>query len=391
MSSLTVDRAITDALVHNNALLKFISPNDTGLTGSHQCGFYLPKSAWHIFSPDHPPIDGQNFSQNVQVLWQDGRQTESCIKWYGVGTRSEYRMTRFGQDFPHLSANNVGDLLILIRTGVAIFHGYVFDSSDDIADIQANLGVEIIGTWGLYEGAVSSSENDDNCIKERFEVFIKQLQEFPDTCTISTKAREAILSCIKTFPRQRLDNRLMLLMDHEYSLFRMVEKKLCQNEICHQFLSMDEFLSTASRIMNRRKARAGRALENHVGYLFQDARIPFDTRPNVDGQPDILIPGKAEYENPNWPEDCLYVVGVKTTCKDRWRQVLNEARRVRRKFILTLQKGISAKQMTEMRDSGVSLVVPEKLHSMFPTVEGMEILSVRGFVEEVQHKLGVST
>lgn len=387
MPSLTADRAIIDALDHNNALLKFISPNDKGLTGGHQYGFYLPKSAWRIFSPNHPPLEGHNFTQNVQVFWHDGFQTESCIKWYGAKTRSEFRLTRFGQDFPHLAASNVGDLLILIRTGDTIFHGYVFALPDDIADIQASLGVEIIRTWGLYEGAVSSSENDDNCINERFEDFIRQIQEFPDTGTISRKTREAVLSCIRAFPRQKLDNRLMLLMDNEYSLFRMVERKLCQNETCRQFLTVDDFLSTASRLMNRRKARAGRALENHVGYLFQEAHIPFDTRPNVDGQPDILIPGKAEYENPDWSEDCLYVVGVKTTCKDRWRQVLNEARRVRRKHILTLQQGISARQMIEMRDSNVTLVVPKSLHSMFPLVEGMELLSVQDFVEIVRNKL----
>jgi hypothetical protein len=178
-------------------------------------------------------------------------------------------------------------------------------------------------------------------------------------------------------------------MDREYALFRMVERMLCQDEICRQFRSVDDFLSTAARIMNRRKSRAGRALENHVGYLFQDANIPFDARPNVDGQPDVLIPGKAQYEDPRWPEERLYVVGIKTTCKDRWRQVLNEARRVRHKHILTVQKGISTRQLTEMRDSSVSLVVPQKLHSMFPPVDGMEVLSIRQFVDAVRRNLGI--
>ncbi len=388
MPSPLVERAVIDALDNNNALLKFISPNDTGLTGGHQCGYYLPKAAWRAFTP-HAPKRGRNADHLVNVLWQDGRQTKSCIKWYGVGTRSEYRMTRFGRDFPFLTADNVGDLLVLIRTGEASFHGYVFDLPDDIADVQASLGVEIIGTWGVYEGLVRPPETEDDCIHRRFAAFIERLREFPDTATFSTVTRESILACVQAFASQTVDDRLMLLMDREYALFRMVERMLCQDEICRQFRSVDDFLSTAARIMNRRKSRAGRALENHVGYLLQDAHIPFDVRPIVDGQPDVLIPGKAQYEDPCWPEDRLYVVGVKTTCKDRWRQVLNEARRVHRKHILTVQQGISAKQLAEMRDSGVSLVVPQKLHSMYPAVERMEVLTVRQFVDTVRRTLAI--
>jgi type II restriction enzyme len=294
-----------------------------------------------------------------------------------------------GRDFPFLTADNVGDLLVLIRTGEASFHGYVFDLPDDIADMQASLGVEIIGTWGVYEGLVRPPETEDDCIHRRFAAFIEPLREFPDTATFSTVTRESILACVQTFTSQTVDNRLMLLMDREYALFRMVERMLCQDEICRQFRSVDDFLSTAARLMNRRKSRAGRALENHVGYLLQDAHIPFDARPTVDGQPDVLIPGKAQYEDPQWPEDRLYVVGVKTTCKDRWRQVLNEARRVHRKHILTVQQGISAKQLAEMRDSGVSLVVPQKLHSMYPAVDRMEVLTVRQFVNTVRRTLEI--
>jgi len=280
-------------------------------------------------------------------------------------------------------------LLVLIRTGEASFHGYVFDLPDDIADVQASLGVEIIGTWGVYEGFVRPPEKEDDCIHRRFAAFIEPLREFPDTATFSTVTRESILACVQAFTSQTLDDRLMLLMDREYALFRMVERMLCQDEICRQFRSVDDFLSTAARIMNRRKSRAGRALENHVGYLLQDAQIPFDARPIVDGQPDVLIPGKAQYEDPHWPEDRLYVVGVKTTCKDRWRQVLNEARRVHRKHILTVQQGISTKQLAEMRDSGVSLVVPQKLHGMYPAVDRMEVLTVRQFVDTVRRTLAL--
>src|SRR5689334_6239834 len=113
MASPNGERAIAEALRIGNAILKFISPNDVGLTGGHQCGYYLPKPVWRMFTP-HAPERGRNEETAVQVIWQDGRATDSRVKWYGRGTRSEYRLTRFGRDFPYLTADSVGDLLVLI-------------------------------------------------------------------------------------------------------------------------------------------------------------------------------------------------------------------------------------------------------------------------------------
>jgi len=63
-----------------------------------------------------------------------------------------------------------------------------------------------------------------------------------------------------------------------------------------------DFLKVAKSIDGRRKSRAGRSLENHVASIFTEAGIPFDARPRIDGkiEPDILIPGKKEYENPQF-------------------------------------------------------------------------------------------
>src|SRR4051794_2908463 len=106
---------------------------------------------------------------------------------------------------------------------------------------------------------------------------------------------------------------------------------------------------------------------NHVEHLLREAKVPFDCRPDIEGEPDILIPGKAEYSDPHFPIDRLFMLGVKTTCKDRWRQVLNEAQRIQRKHLMTIQEGISKKQLLQMQQSNVSLVVPKRLHSRYPT------------------------
>ena len=77
------------------------------------------------------------------------------------------------------------------------------------------------------------------------------------------------------------------------------------------------------------------------------------------------------------------VLAVKTTCKDRWRQILNEAKRIKEKHLLTVQQGISEKQLQEMKESNVTLIVPESLHKMYPSCVRSSLLTVEDFVRKV--------
>lgn len=153
------------------------------------------------------------------------------------------------------------------------------------------------------------------------------------------------------------------------------------------FPDIDDFIKVASSIMNRRKSRAGRSMENHVEYLLTEAKIPFEVKPEIDGEPDIIIPGKDAYYDKKYPDDKLFMLGVKTTCKDRWRQILNEALRIKNKHLVTIQEGISKKQLLEMQKAKVSLIVPKRLHSRYPKDPSVKLLDVEGFMKFVRRKL----
>jgi G:T-mismatch repair DNA endonuclease (very short patch repair protein) len=61
------------------------------------------------------------------------------------------------------------------------------------------------------------------------------------------------------------------------------------------FKDVDDFLTTPSSIMNRRKSRAGRSLENHFDYFLTRAAIPHVIRPHeVVGKPDIVFPRRKK-------------------------------------------------------------------------------------------------
>jgi type II restriction enzyme len=386
MTSPHAEQAIADARTNGRALLKFISPNDAGVTGSHQCGFYLPSGVWEFFTPQ-APVNGINHKHIVSITWQNGLITESAVTWYGKGTRHEYRLTRFGRDFPFLNADAVGNLLVLVPISLEQFHAYVLDLEDDIEQVQAALGVEAIDSWGVFEPGREHVEDEDECLERHFRKFAAELEDFPSGLTFSEATRTAIRDCVQNLARMPHDKRLVQAINAEYRLFRLVERRLCNEQIHRMFESVDDFLKTAGSITNRRKARAGRSFENHVEFILKDAGVPHESQPAIDGKPDFIIPSVEAYNDPSYPVDRLFVVGLKTTCKDRWRQVLNEGQRVPTKHLLTLQKGISGNQLAEMSKANVSLVVPQPLHKEYPKERAMDILSIDRFISDVQERL----
>ena len=78
------------------------------------------------------------------------------------------------------------------------------------------------------------------------------------------------------------------------------------------------------------------------------------------------------------------MLAAKTTVKDRWRQILNEADRIPRKHLLTLQDGVSENQFREMKAAAVQLVVPASLHDRYPASVRPHLMSLEQFLSEVR-------
>jgi hypothetical protein len=381
------EKAIETALTHGKALLKFVSPNDVGETGSHQCGYLLPKKAWKLFTkiPPEKIHSDINPKQNVKILWQDGRETDSVITWYGRKTRSEYRLTRFGKDFPYLTKNNIGSLLVLIPVGKDSFQAFVLDTDVDLESVSTALGVDISNSWAMFDPSADlEPETEDDCINRHFRAFVERFISFPASIMVSDAAQTALWACVKNILKSSSDDKLSALMRMEHELFKMLERKICHAEITRLFKDVDDFVVTASSIMNRRKSRAGKSLEHHVAFLLKEAKVPFESQPPIDGAPDMIIPSAAAYCDPSYPQGHLFVLGLKTTCKDRWRQVLNEGKRVPIKHLLTLQNGISEAQINQMIAASVTLVVPQKIHKEYPASKRDTLLTVEAFINRVK-------
>lgn len=89
-------QAITAALNGRMVFCKFLSANDTGVTGTHQEGIYIAKPAISILF-DQPGQRGENKDKWVEIKWQGDFSTRSRFIYYGKGTRNEYRITNFNR------------------------------------------------------------------------------------------------------------------------------------------------------------------------------------------------------------------------------------------------------------------------------------------------------
>ena len=105
-------------------------------------------------------------------------------------------------------------------------------------------------------------------------------------------------------------------------------------------------------------------------------------------KPDFLFPNGDSYHDLLFPADKLVFLGAKTTCKDRWRQVLNEANRIETKYLFTLQQGISKNQLREMKHEHLKLVVPDLYRTSFDREFQPEIETLASFIEIVKAKQG---
>lgn len=217
----------------------------------------------------------------------------------------------------------------------------------------------------------------------------KLLKTFPDglppTRRFSTFARNVTAG---VDPLAAPDDALLAWMDVEERLFMSYERHIVGERLAEGFFhdgvaDVDGFVKYSLQVQNRRKSRAGFALGHHVEALLDLHNIPHKREATTEKRngPDFLFPNEARYHDPAWPAADLLMLAVKTSCKDRWRQVLAEADRIAPKHLLTLEPGISQTQTDEMRKERLRLVLPASLHASYRPAQQGDLSSVAQFLE----------
>lgn len=233
----------------------------------------------------------------------------------------------------------------------------------------------------LDQLGIESDATDEDLLEEMLTRFGRT---FPRTVEFSAYARSRAgeLAAI-----EEPDATLTRLMQFEERLFRTLERHIVGARLKDGFgTDVDKFVEFSLTVHNRRKSRVGYALEHHVQYVLEQHRLTFSRGRVTEHQarPDFVFPDITRYRDPNFPPERLTVLGLKSTCKDRWRQVLSEAARVHTKHLLTLEPGISEAQTAEMQGNFLQLVVPAAIHDTYTQAQQRWLLTVGDFIKEVR-------
>lgn len=368
---------------------RFITGNDAGTTGSHQAGFYIPKNAAPLLFGTSCQR-GENKEKWVTIKWQNDFETSSRFIYYGQKTRNEYRITRFGRNFEFLQDKYVGSLIIIAQQEEEYYEAYVLESEDDIETFLSYFNLSTEQTNQLID--LSLVQSEDEVLHQAILAAIKDLQDFPATIEMGKMAQSIFngISGINEAAIKRAPDKILLnWYDTEHKLFKNLEEKVYRAVYTRPFQDCQSLIDFSNKILNRRKSRAGKSLEHHLSTIFTVEELAFEEQAVTENnkKPDFLFPNSACYHHFEFPADeHITVLGAKTTCKDRWRQVTTEADRVEKKYLFTLQQGISRNQLREMADENVHLVVPESHIKTFPEECQAGISNLSSFIAMVKDK-----
>lgn len=382
-----LNKAIQAVQKSKIAFTKYITANDTGATGGHQYGYHIHKHSWQLFF-DEPGVKGTNKDKFITIRWQDDFETSSRFIYYGVGTRNEYRLTRYGKGFPYLEDENIGDLLVICKKDSESYEAFVLQTDEDIDEFLAALNISTTDINGIVPKQFEQSAEDR--LLKCFLAFIASLKvDFPTTFQLASNARSCYnnsYNITQKIIQKNPDTEIINWIDAEFQLFKAIENDRYTEKIQTPFKTVEELIITANTILNRRKSRAGKSLEHHLSEVFNNFELQYSSQAITEGnkKPDFLFPKADAYQNSTFDEKKLIMLASKTTCKDRWRQILNEADRIKTKHLFTLQQGISSNQLEEMYNHNVCLVVPKPYLDSFPKPFRNKILTLDSFIQFVK-------
>lgn len=371
---------------------KRLSANDTGATGAHQVGPYVTRSVVDELFAEMLLLDGvENPKSIVRASFSshDAPAQIVTLTWYNNrnrgGTRNEFRLTGWGgRSSPIQEPDATGSLAL-----------FAF-SRDGEQQIVCDVWLcRDIAEEEVAESSLGAVEPGEMAVLFSPGGTVSAVQDTLDSLLIPAAwhgqfpiAQDLVAESVRRVPDDGsgIDRLLIRRRDTEFDLFRQLEDAVALPRIREGFHSLDEFVQFAGSLTNRRKARSGRSLELQVVELLQRQGVHFEHGAVIEGgkRPDFLFPSVRAYEDPSTPADRLSMLAVKTTCKDRWRQILNEASRIPRKHLLTLQEGVSEGQYAEMEEAQVVLVVPAPLHDKYPRSVRSRLLTLQDFVDHVR-------
>lgn len=389
--------------------VKKLSAVEVNPEKSHQHEFNGSKELKKVLGTDQPKqfnakfmwIEEQNaaLSEDGIVTWYDARVSHAIRSEYRLYFANNGVMSMASEaDTLFIAKRTDGTLLIIIAMAGSTIESQLYwlfglsaptGNNYELAEIDRNDQELDFATRFILDELGIEIEEPEN---ERLDYLLARFYgQFPSTAEFSKFSRETLAGRINLIDDP--DVALIEYMNWEEKLFRRLERHIVSEKLREGFSSKDGsdvegFINFSLSVQNRRKARAGYAFEDHLTNILIANDVRFSRKQETEhkSKPDFLFPGIAEYRSEAYPAELLTMLGAKTSCKDRWRQILSEAARVEHKHLLTLEPGISENQISEMKANKVQLVVPESIHKTYSSSQQQWLINVKQFIELVKSR-----
>ena len=358
---------------------KRLSLNDTGGTRSHQAGFYISKRVAFTISPrletfaEQNPrekfaciVNGERKINEVSLIYYNSRHTS--LNSQG---RDECRITgwggsKWGSAFGPDATGAIMVCTIDMESHLIDVRVATNQHEDELLDAAVGM-IAPKEEFVLNLSGVSRSQTGYEAENQRWRSIPS---EWRTTMPTGAVLAQYVLKEVLPLSQESIDSLLVRRVRAEYELFQLLETGIYADRAKNGFGNLEDFFQLAKSLMNSRVSRAGRSLELAVKLAFDESGVEYAWQPELDEgpRPDFVFPDIPSYSsgvhNPSH-------LAVKRTLKERWRGVLEEAKMVRHKNLLTLDTNLSPSQLLEISNAGIRLVVPSQLHRDLP----MEVLS----------------
>jgi hypothetical protein len=373
------------------AVYKRLSANDTGATGAHQVGPYIPNRVAFAVDPSLQS-GGLNPRRPLRVdLVSHGQTSEPTLIYYNNrrfgGTRNECRLTGFGgASSAVLDPSSTSAILVIsFDEGPTTAEAWLATDAAEAEAIESLLGQIDPGVVGFL-GPDSSGQLalfevrplPDSCDVAPADIPAAWRSRFPSASELSSEAARRIAANLP------IEERFLRRHECEYQLFQAVEEFHLIPAIGGGFAFVADFLALAQTTLQRRKSRAGRSLELQLARIFDEEDVAYTAQPTTEhgNRPDFVFPSIDMYRSAPPNDEALSMLAVKSTLRDRWRQVLREADKIPQKHLFTLDQGVSEPQFREIAQAGLSLVVPASRLHAYPSSVRPLLTSLGAFVTE---------
>lgn len=374
LSEVDTPRGSNQHEIGSKAFAMFLG--DPGIETKHFDGHFL------YFGEDEEPVQAKS-----QLSWYDTRRKNPSrspeLRLYYKKNLVTEKMSK--GDFLLIAKRTDGTLLVVVTKPLStnenqlrwLFNiNQVQEEQFRFQEVPAGKELSFVHATVLQVLGIEVESSNEQWLDRLLKKFGKK---FPSTVEFGNFARKSS----KVDSASSADDLLMGWMAQEEMLFRTLEKHLVEEQLAIGFRDVNHFVEFSLQVQNRRKARAGRAFENHLAAIFKCKGLRFNTQVITEfkTKADFIFPSARAYANPSFPVEHLTLLAAKTSCKDRWRQVLAEAQRVPFKHLVTLEAGISEQQTDEMRGHQLQLVVPAQILPSYKEQQRPYLLCVQDFVD----------